>query len=131
MSKLATFAVAMAALVLAFVTLSRVPRKRDGVMDIGRPRRQRLCRTALGLVRPALSLWGAYAWGYPYGLLPLLARPLLARLVLSARAAKAPDEIAEGRSGQGAALGFLRALLDERPHERRSQPRFSANQLEP
>jgi hypothetical protein len=43
-----------------------------------------------------------------------LARTLLARLVLSARAAKASDEIAKGRSRQGCGpLAFLRASVDE------------------
>ncbi len=90
MSKLATFVVAVGALVLAFVTLSpssaEAGWRRGG---LGRTGRERLCRTALGLVRPALSLLGALRLRLPLRLLSLLARALLARLVLGTSASKA------------------------------------------
>ncbi len=97
MSKLATLVVAVAALVLAVVTLS------PSSAEAGWHRGWR----GAGVGFYAGPRWGWYGpryrlllrpLGLPVWVLPLLARPLLARLVLSARAAKASDEIAEGRS---------------------------------
>src|SRR4030042_5757031 len=71
-------------------------------------RRECLCRTALGLVRPALSLLGAprLRLRLPLRLLSLLARALLARLVLSTRA---PPKLSKDHSRKGVALWLLGA----------------------
>ena len=109
MSKLATFVVAVAALVLAFVTLSPSSAEagwRRGWL-LGRARRERLCRTALGLVRPALSLLGA----------PMPTATLTAIIPIGAgvtgaagtRHARRQGLTIEGPLPKGAALWLLRA----------------------
>ena len=71
MSKLATFVVALGALVLAFVTLSPNSAEAGWArLGLGRSRRQRLCRTPLRLLRPPLLPAGAYASNYPYAYYP-------------------------------------------------------------
>ena len=87
MSKLATFAVALGALVLAFVTLSPSSAEAGwrGRGWYGGPGVNVVCRTALGLLRPASSLW-RLRLRLPLRLLPLLARALAPRLVLGTRA---------------------------------------------
>ena len=107
MSKLATFVVAVGALVLAVVTLVAEFRgSRLAPRRLARSRRERLCRTALGLVRSALSRLGALRLWLPIRLLPVLARPLLARLVLGTRAAKAPDDCEGPRPTRARPFGF-------------------------
>src|SRR3990172_7665293 len=72
--------------------------------------RERLCRTALGLVRPALSLLATLRvrlW-LPLRLLSLLAWALLARLVLSTSASKALQRAAPERVWP---FGFWARLL--------------------
>ncbi len=101
MSKLATLVVAVGAFALAVVTLVAEFRgSRLAPWRLARPWRERLCRTALGLVRSTLSLLGALRLRLPLRLLPVLAWPLLPRLVLGTRAAKAIDDY-EGRVRPG------------------------------
>ena len=88
MSKLATFAVALGALVLAFVTLS--PSSADagwrGRGWYGGPGVNVYVGPRWGY-RPALSpLWRGLRLRLPLRLLPLLAQPLAPRLVLGTRA---------------------------------------------
>ena len=65
----------------------------------------------MGVVRPALSLLGrALRVGLSLCVLSLLARTLLARLVLSSRAAKA-NEDCEGRVRKGAALRLTTVVI--------------------
>src|SRR3990172_9408902 len=74
-------------------------------------RRERLCRTALGLVRPALSLLGALRLRLPVRLLSLLAGALLARLVLGSRAAKAPTRLQRATPERAWPFGFAARLF--------------------
>ncbi len=95
MSKLATLVVAVGALALAFVTLSPYSSEAGWRRwGWGWSRCERPCRAPLRLVRlsallPSLCLLLRLS----LRLLPLLARTLLARLVLGTRASKAPQQL--------------------------------------
>ena len=73
MSKLATFVVALAALVLALSPFPRVPRKPDGAAAAGGwggPGVNVYVGPRWGWYAPRYRYWGPYASGYPYAYYP-------------------------------------------------------------
>ncbi len=88
MSKLATFAVALGALVLAFVTLSPSSAEAGwrGRGWYGGPGVNVYVGPRWGCYGPRYRYWGALRLRLPLRLLPLLARALAPRLVLGTRA---------------------------------------------